>query len=165
MPESENGIINRAFMQLARRSERIDRNRLVETFVDVGPLFTLLSSHDHQIIFGRRGTGKTHALNYLSDTRAREGDVVVYVDLSNIGSSGGIYADQGLPITERATRLLVDTLLAVHETLYEYFVMRAEDFDLSDWTTSGRFHRRGVRSPSGWRHASRGVLRRGAWAR
>jgi hypothetical protein len=131
MPESQNGIINRAFMQLARRSERIDRNRLVETFVDVGPLFTLLSSHDHQIIFGRRGTGKTHALNFLSDTRAREGDVVVYVDLSNIGSSGGIYADQGLPITERATRLLVDTLLAVHETLYEYFVMRAEDFDLS----------------------------------
>ena len=62
MPEP-NATINRAFMQLVRRSDRLDRNRLVETFVDVGPLFTLLSSADHQIIFGRRGTGKTHALN------------------------------------------------------------------------------------------------------
>ena len=130
MPEP-NATINRAFMQLVRRSDRLDRNRLVETFVDVGPLFTLLSSADHQIIFGRRGTGKTHALNYLSDTRTREGDVVVYVDLSNIGSSGGIYADQQLPVTERATRLLVDTLLSVHDALLEYFVTYAEEFDLS----------------------------------
>lgn len=118
-------------MRLARRSERVDRGRLVETFVDVGPLFTLLSSDDHQIIFGRRGTGKTHALNFLSDTRAKEGDIVVYVDLQNMGSSGGLYADQGLPVAERATRLLVDTLLAVHEALYEYFVTHDEDLDLS----------------------------------
>jgi hypothetical protein len=131
MSESENATINKAFMQLNRRSERIDRSRLVDTFVDVGPLFTLLSSHDHQIIFGRRGTGKTHALNYLSDTKTREGNVVVYVDLSNIGSSNGIYANTEIPITERATRLLVDTLLAVHEGLLEFFVTYSEELDLS----------------------------------
>lgn len=131
MPESINATMNRAFMGLIRRSERVDRSRLVDTFVNVGPLFTLASSIDHQVLFGRRGTGKTHVLNYLSDSRAKEGDVVVYVDLSNIGSSGGIYSDQNLPLTERATRLLVDTLLAVHDALYSYFVEHAEELDLS----------------------------------
>jgi len=131
MAEQTNAVLNRAFMGLARRAERVDRGRLVDTFVDVGPLFTLLSSVDHQVIFGRRGTGKTHVLNYLSASRAEEGDVVVYVDLSNIGSTGGIYSDQNIPITERATRLLVDTLLAVHDTLFAYFVDKAEELDLS----------------------------------
>jgi hypothetical protein len=100
-------------------------------YVDVGPLFTLISSVDHQVLFGRRGTGKTHVLNYLADSRTKEGDVVVYVDLSNIGSSGGIYSDQNIPLTERATRSLIDTLLAVHDTLYGYFVEFAEALDLS----------------------------------
>src|SRR5690606_19802747 len=109
MTESVNATLNRAFMRLARRSERVDRARLVDTFVNVGPLLTLVSSDDHQIIFGRRGTGKTHVLNYLSDIRANHNDVVIYVDLSNVGSSGGIYSDPSLPLTERATRLLVDT--------------------------------------------------------
>ncbi|MCG7940028.1 MAG: ATP-binding protein [Candidatus Thiodiazotropha lotti] len=86
---------------------------------------------DHQVVFGRRGTGKTHIFNYLSDTRAKDGDVVVYIDLSNIGSSGGIYSDQSILLTERATRLLVDVLLAVHATLFEYFVENSEEFDLS----------------------------------
>lgn len=131
MGESTNAVLNRALMRLTRRSERVDRGRLVDTFVNIGPLFTLVSSIDHQVIFGRRGTGKTHVLNYLSDSRVKEGDVVVYVDLSNIGSTGGIYSDQNIPLAERATRLLVDTLLAVHDTLYDYFVEHAEELDLS----------------------------------
>ncbi|MEW8051437.1 MAG: hypothetical protein AB2792_21115 [Candidatus Thiodiazotropha sp.] len=131
MPESANTILNRAFMMLTRRSERVDRNRLVDTFVNIGPLFTLVSSLDHQVVFGRRGTGKTHVLNYLSDSRATEGDVVAYIDLSNIGSSGGIYSDHNIPLIERATRLLVDVLLAVHDTLLDYFVCNAEELDLS----------------------------------
>lgn len=118
-------------MQLRRRSDQVDRGRLVETFVDVGPLLTLLSSEDHQIVFGRRGTGKTHALNYLSDVRSQEGDLVIYVDLSNLGSSGGIYSAQNVPITQRATRLLVDTLLTVYEDLYTFFVDHAEELNLS----------------------------------
>ena len=126
-----NAALNRAIMGLVRRAERVDRKRLVETFVDVGSLFALLSSEDHQIVFGRRGTGKTHALNYLSDVRGNEGDAVVYIDLSNMGSSGGLYADSNIPIPERATRLLVDTLQEVHDRLLSYFVDRAEEHDLS----------------------------------
>ena len=131
MPEEPNAIINRALMRLSRRSEKADPKKLVQTFVDAGPLFTLLSIPDHQIIFGRRGTGKTHAFQYLAGTAKKNIDIVSYSDLSNLGSSGGIYSNQELPITERATRLLVDSLLDIHENLYEIFVDASETFDLS----------------------------------
>jgi Cdc6-like AAA superfamily ATPase len=67
-----NKVINTAFMKLAKRAESKDRAKLVETFVDAEPLLTLLSTTDHQIIYGRRGTGKTHALLYLHPRRSRE---------------------------------------------------------------------------------------------
>lgn len=118
-------------MKLTRRAESVDRETLVGTFVDVGPLFTLLSSHDHQVVYGRRGTGKTHALSFLASNRTREGDIVAYIDLRNLGSSGGVYSDQNIPVSERATRLLVDALNAVHESLLEAVVENAEEFDLS----------------------------------
>ncbi len=85
---------NAAFLRLSRRAERVDRPKLIETFVEVGPLLPLLSSSDHQVIFGRRGTGKTHALLYLASRSADQGDVPVYVDMRTIGSTGGLYADQ-----------------------------------------------------------------------
>lgn len=123
--------LNRCVLQLTRRSERVETMKLVDTFVDSGPLFTLLSSHDHQVMFGRRGTGKTHALKYLLDTKRSEGDIVCYVDLSNVGSSGGIYGDPNRSIPERATRLLVDTLQSIHEGLLHEIVGRSEELDLS----------------------------------
>ena len=123
--------INTAFMKLTRRAEASVREKLVSTFVDVGPLFTLLSSHDHQIMYGRRGTGKTHALLYLAETLEQENGIPIYIDLRNIGSSGGLYADSSVPIPERATRLLIDTLASLHDALLEFVVLNSEDFDLS----------------------------------
>ena len=87
--------------------------------MDVGPLLTLLSSTDHQILYGRRGTGKTHALKFLAEQRANLGDIPIYVDLRNIGSTGGVYADTSIPLAERGTRLLLDTLTAIHEVLLD----------------------------------------------
>jgi hypothetical protein len=95
----------------------------------LGPLIPVLSSRDDQIIYGRRGTGKTHALLYVAE-RLRVGGVVpVYVDLRNLGSSGGVYADPQIPLTQRATRLLLDLLGTVHETLMEHVV--DADLDLA----------------------------------
>jgi hypothetical protein len=39
---------NEALVQVQRRAERVEASRLVATFVDAGPLFTLLSNTDHQ---------------------------------------------------------------------------------------------------------------------
>jgi hypothetical protein len=126
-----NQQINLALAKLIKRAESSDPATLVKTFVDSGMLTTLMSSVDHQVIYGRRGTGKTHALRYLSEDRRSKGDLCVYIDLRTIGSSVGIYGDPSIPLPERATRLLRDTLTAVHEKLFEIAVGDGHSLNLS----------------------------------
>ncbi len=114
---SRNEVLNKLFIRFAKRAEKFDKHTLVETFVDVGPLLSVLSTVDNQILFGRRGTGKTHALVYLTETAKQKGDIPIYLDLRSIGSTGGIYSDNSIPFAERATRLLMDTLAAIHDEL------------------------------------------------
>lgn len=123
--------INTVLLKLAKRAETYDRQHLIESFVDVGPLFTLLSNADNQILFGRRGTGKTHVLGYLANEVQKRGSVAVQLDMRTIGSTGGIYSDTRLTISERATRLLVDTLCAIHDQILEQVLEKAEEYDLS----------------------------------
>lgn len=109
--------MNLALMNLTRRAEGTDRGSLVATFVNVGSLASIVSSQDHQILYGRRGTGKTHILQYLSQLRSDAGDIAVYIDMRTIGSTGGLYGDPAISITERGTRLVVDTLTALYDAL------------------------------------------------
>ncbi|MGH3711813.1 MAG: hypothetical protein ACRDRQ_27815 [Pseudonocardiaceae bacterium] len=104
-------------MRIPRRAESTDRSSLAMTFVAAGSFSAMLHSTDHQILYGRRGTGKTHALLYLSDLVEHTGDVAVYLDLRTIGSAGGIYADSNLSPAVRGTHLLADTLEAIHDEL------------------------------------------------
>ncbi|WP_084612735.1 hypothetical protein [Pseudogulbenkiania sp. MAI-1] len=123
--------INNALLKLAKRAETHDRQHLIDSFVDVGPVFTLLSNPDNQIVFGRRGTGKTHVLGYLNNEIIKGGTVSVQLDMRTIGSTGGIYADTRLALAERATRLLVDTLQAIHEKILNEAIEREAQIDLS----------------------------------
>ena len=111
--------INKIFVKFSKRAEKVDHQTLVESFVDVGPLLAVLSTTDNQVLYGRRGTGKTHALVYLAESVSGAGDIPVYVDMRQIGSTGGIYSDLTVPFPERATRLLVDTLAALHDGLLD----------------------------------------------
>jgi hypothetical protein len=129
-----NESINLALMRVPRRSESVDQATLAETFVDLGPLFPALRSTDHQILFGRRGTGKTHALLYLGEALRQAGEVAIYLDLRTIGSSGGLYADGGMELAHRGTRLLVDTLEGVHDGLLS--VVLDEAMELGEAATS-----------------------------
>ncbi len=123
--------INTVLLKLAKRAETYDRRHLIESFVDIGPLFTLLSNPDNQILFGRRGTGKTHVLGYLANEVQKRGSVAVQLDMRTVGSTGGIYSDTRLATTERATRLLVDTLCAIHDQILTQAIDKAEEYDLS----------------------------------
>jgi hypothetical protein len=111
---------NLALMRLRRRAEAADPAMLVGTFVDTGTLLASLGSPDHQILSGRRGTGKTHALAYLEAYVRERGDLPIVADMRTIGSTGGIYADNSLSISERGTRLLCDTLARVHDGITDY---------------------------------------------
>ena len=110
---------NLAFLRIAKRAERQDDDVLQKTFVDFGAVFIALSSIDHQIVFGRRGTGKTHLLTVLRQNKRSTGEAAIQLDMRNLGSAGGIYADPSIPLAQRATRLLVDVLAAIHARLLE----------------------------------------------
>jgi hypothetical protein len=110
---------NLAFLRVVRRAERQDDDVLQKTFVDIGPVFSTLLALDHQIIFGRRGTGKTHLLTVLKQKRRAAREVVVQLDMRTIGSAGGIYADPSMSLPQRATRLLIDVLAAVHGAILD----------------------------------------------
>lgn len=122
---------NTVLLKLAKRAESYDRQHIIDSFVDVGPLFTLLSNPDNQILFGRRGTGKTHVLGYLASEIQKSGALAVQMDMRTIGSTGGIYSDPTLKLAERATRLLVDVLSAVHDRILTETLTKAEEYDLS----------------------------------
>lgn len=42
--------INTAILKLKKRAEKYSMDQLVDTFVDIGSLFTLLLNTDHQIL-------------------------------------------------------------------------------------------------------------------
>jgi hypothetical protein len=126
----DQAALNTALLKLARRAESVDPQKLVQTFVDIGPLMALLSSADHQIVYGRRGTGKTHALLYSAEEAKKRGDLPIYVDLRYIGSSGGIYGDPNISVAQRATTLLSDVLSSVHNALLTVSIDRNLDLSM-----------------------------------
>ncbi|WP_292989659.1 hypothetical protein [Mycobacterium sp.] len=78
---------------------------------------TALESVDHQVLYGRRGTGKTHAFRYLAAIRGEAGDIGVYIDLRTIGSAEGIFDSEQLTPLERTARLLIDLLTEIHDAI------------------------------------------------
>ncbi|MET7244133.1 hypothetical protein ABZT49_12255 [Methylobacterium sp. EM32] len=124
--------INRCFLRFEDRAERITPKQVAETFVSIGPLMDLLASRNNQIVYGRRGTGKTHALRYFQNTRNTSGDIAIYIDAQNIGSNGSIYNDHSIPVSERATRLLVDVCSAIHHELQEVFSRPGSKWGLAE---------------------------------
>ncbi|MFD8233030.1 hypothetical protein ACWC24_36705 [Streptomyces sp. NPDC001443] len=120
--------LNRAFNQIPKRAEKQEGPQLHETFVDSGVL-DVINIVDHQVIYGRRGTGKTHALSYLGSEASANGDLALFIDLRTIGSANGLLDPQSAAITERAARLLVDLLGQLHESLINAVI---EDSELID---------------------------------
>ncbi len=125
---------NLAFLKIAKRAERQDDEVLQRTFVDFGTVFTALSSVDHQLIFGRRGAGKTHLLTYLRLSRRKVGEIAIQIDMRHLGSAGGIYADASIPLPQRATRLLKEVLAIIYERLLEQAI---ENDNLVNLGTAG----------------------------
>ncbi|MFI4933252.1 MAG: hypothetical protein ACHP7N_01420 [Caulobacterales bacterium] len=110
--------IHKALIAFNKRAEKSSDATLVATFVDSAPLFDLLSTTNNQVIYGRRGTGKTHALKYLAEIVEGRGERAIYLDLRSIGSNGSIYSDGGRAMSERASTLVVDVLGGLYDELY-----------------------------------------------
>ena len=131
-PESITATLNRCFMRFEDRAERVATKQIIDTFVSVGPLLDVLANRSHQVMYGRRGVGKTHALKYFQQQENNAGNLAVYIDCQNIGSNQSIYDDDSLPISERATRLLIDVCSAMHWAFMDAFSDPSRGWTLSE---------------------------------
>jgi hypothetical protein len=114
-----NEQINNVLMRVYKRAENLDTSLLEDTFVPIVQVDSMLSTAEHHVLYGRRGTGKTHTLRRLEQQRRIKGGAALYLDLRIIGSEGGLYSDQATPLPTRATTLLIDVVTAIHEGLLE----------------------------------------------
>lgn len=118
--------LNKALNQIPKRAESRQAEELRRTFVDSG-VASALEVVDHQVLYGRRGTGKTHAFRYLETEFGGDETIAVYIDLRTIGSPDGLFGQAPAPAPERSARLLVDLLGALHTAILEAAI---EDDDL-----------------------------------
>lgn len=110
-----------AILRMPLRADKWEEEMLVKTFVNVGPLIPMLRGVNNHILFGRRGTGKTHVLKYLKSLIENEDhDCCVFIDIRQIGSTGSIYSDEKIPLEQRATRLFTDILLEIRNQIVNY---------------------------------------------
>lgn len=111
--------VNSALMRSYKRAENLDGSLLDDTFVPIPQIDSLLSIPEHHVLYGRRGTGKTHTLRRLERQRLLIGGAALYLDLRTVGSESGLYGDEDIPLASRATTLLVDVVSAIHEGISE----------------------------------------------
>ena len=103
------------------RADKWEEDLLVRSFVSIGPLIPLLKGTNNQVLFGRRGTGKTHVLMYLKSIIEKEfSDCCIFIDLRKLGSTGSIYSNESLPIKQRVARLFTDILQEIRNQIIEY---------------------------------------------
>lgn len=117
--------LHKAALNIGVRSDKYEKDALVNTFVNVGSLIPSLMSENNHILFGRRGTGKTHVLQYLKSEFDKKGHCAIYIDLRNIGSSGSILGNHNLPKEQRVIRLFLDVMEALHDQIV--FFVTQED--------------------------------------
>lgn len=114
-------ILKKTVSKILQRSERQDLQKIIRSFVDVGVLPQLLNQNN-QIIYGRRGTGKTHIFKVLySELEKEESNIVLYLDARMLGSTSQ-FSDTEIPIKQRCISLFRDILGEIHNVLLEHIV-------------------------------------------
>lgn len=112
----------KAVAAIPQRSERQpDLPKLVGAFVDVG-ILAQVQNTNNQIMYGRRGTGKTHIFRVLESILASSApNIVVYIDARTLGSTSQ-FSDPTVPLPTRCTALFRDILGEIHTVLLEHIV-------------------------------------------
>lgn len=109
-----------AISSISQRAERQkDINKVINSYVEVGILPQLLNNNN-QILYGRRGTGKTHILrifeNYYKNDKNKS---ICYIDCRFLGSSPQ-FSDTSLSISHRCSSLFIDVLNEIYDVLLNH---------------------------------------------
>lgn len=109
----------RAVSNITARSERQPNAEVLqETYVETGVL-PQVANFGNQILYGRRGTGKTHVLQVLGADRATEANsFVIYVDVRLLGSAH-LFADTSRPAADRCVAVFKDLLAIIQSQLLD----------------------------------------------
>lgn len=112
--------VSNAVSNIIQRSERQpDVEVLERTFVDTGVMLQL-DNRNSQILYGRRGTGKSHVFRVLGAQYERaEGHTHAYLDVRMLGSAQ-MMTDTSRPIAQRSITVFRDIISVVHDRLLEH---------------------------------------------
>jgi len=115
-------VLMKAVSALLQRSERQqDLQKLIVSFVDVG-ILTQLENRNNQVVYGRRGTGKTHILKVLAAGLEKDrGNACLYVDARTLGSSAQ-FSDANVALRHRCLALFRDIMVEVYNGLLDHIV-------------------------------------------
>lgn len=154
--------LSSAISNIIQRSERQpDVEVLERTFVDLG-VIPQLQNRNGQILYGRRGTGKSHVLRVLGAHVERAPESThAYIDVRLLGSAQMI-TDPSRPVALRAITVFRDMVRLIHDRLLEHATdpeVKSPGSALETLATLGEAIRRSVRDVS-----ERTVRRRGSQA-
>ncbi|MFC1969079.1 hypothetical protein ACFLVF_01145 [Chloroflexota bacterium] len=115
-------LLSQAITSLQQRAEkRRDERKTVETFVDAGILSQILSRND-QILYGRRGTGKTHVFQVTANKFHEDPtNAVVLIDGRTLGSTSQ-FTDSTIPLQQRCISLFRDVLIEISNGILDHIV-------------------------------------------
>jgi Cdc6-like AAA superfamily ATPase len=114
-----NEELNTLLMRVSKRAENAPDEVLRDSFVPVPALLAQLEVPEHHVLFGRRGTGKTHWLRFLQARADEAGALAVYVDLRKIGSPDDVAASSAVDFAQRCSALLIDVIEHIHARVYD----------------------------------------------
>lgn len=116
--------------RILQRSERQDDfAKIVDSFVDTG-IIEQVDNSNNQIIYGRRGTGKTHVLKYLEQkVLDTPNAITLYIDCRSLGSSSQ-FTDPDKPMAIRCLSLFKDLLQLLNQRFLEELTSNVQDQDV-----------------------------------
>lgn len=117
--------ISKAISSISQRAERIlDDNKVVKTYVEVG-ILPQITNKNNQIIYGRRGTGKTHLFRYLeNETKTNNKAIVIYLDCRTLGSAAD-YNNPSIALNKRCISLFKDIVDEMYQKALNFIFYEA----------------------------------------
>lgn len=117
----DNNLIKAVSSILLRAERQQDKSKITETFVDIG-ILPQLENNNNQIVYGRRGTGKTHVLKVLDiNLKRNKKKIVSYIDARILGSAHQ-FSDPNVPTNNRCMSLFKDILHEITNKILNFLL-------------------------------------------
>lgn len=111
--------VKQAIHNIIKRAERVDMQTAVETFYD-SDIISHLENRNHEIIQGKRGTGKTHTLYVLKHKLEKKNQHCFLFDCKKVGNAT-TRPKHEISVEDRAIGIVQDFLTDFHQDLLQYF--------------------------------------------